>query len=91
MRTLLNINMVAVISCVIELGLVKYGQFAFGGILAIAGIFGALAWLMGHKNLGRGMVLGLIFFSIILLLFGYYFMEGWLSPQDYFKGKKPVK
>ncbi len=88
MKNLLNINLIALISCVIELALVKFGHFAFGGLIAIVGIFGVLAWLMGHKNLGRGLLVGLIFFSIILLAFGYLFMDGWSSPQDYFNRKK---
>ena len=88
MKNLLNIIIIAFISCVVELGLVKYGHFAFLSLMIITGIFGALAWLMGHKNLGRGLLAGLIFFSIVLLLFGYWFMDGWLSPQDYFNGKK---
>ena len=87
MKTIINISIIAVISCILELALVKYGQFAFGGLIIIFGVFGALAWLMGHKNLGIGLIVGLVLFCIILLLFGYLFMTGWISPQDYFNRK----
>lgn len=87
MKTIININTIAVMSCIIELALVKFGQFAFGGLIIIFGLFGALAWLMGHKNLGIGLIVGLVFFCIVLLIFGYLFMDGWVSPQDYFNRK----
>ena len=87
MKTFINISIIAVISCILELALVKYGQFAFFGLIIIFGVFGALAWLMGHKNLGIGLIVGLVLFCIILLLFGYLFMDGWINPQDYFNRK----
>jgi hypothetical protein len=71
--------------CLIQLALVKYGQFAFGGIMFIFGLFGALIYIMGHKAIGFGMVVGMLIFSFVLLLFGGFFMEGWISPEKWWE------
>lgn len=88
MKDWLNRLSWTLVFCVIELALVKFGEFAFGGIMVIFGIFGALAVLMGHKNFGWGLVIGTILFSVVLLLFGWVFMDGWVSPQEYFNQQK---
>ena len=74
--------------CIIQLALVKYGQFAFGGVMFIFGLFGALIYLMGHKTIGFGMLVGMLLFTFVLLIFGWAFMEGWVSPQDFWNGKR---
>jgi hypothetical protein len=82
---------IAVAVCFIGLSLVKFGEFAFGGIFVIFILVGGLILLMGHKNLGWGIVIGTLLFITILLLFGYLFMEGWPGPQEYLEGKRYQK
>ena len=69
--------------CLIQLALVKYGHFAFGGVMFIFGLFGGLIYVMGHKAIGFGMLVGMLVFSFVLLLFGGFFMEGWISPEKW--------
>ena len=77
--------------CLAELALVKFGQFAFGGIIVIVGLFGGLMVLMGHKKWGWGMLIGTILFTLVLLLFGWTFMEGWPGPGEFMEGKRYEK
>jgi len=76
------------IFCFIEFVMVKYGKFAFGGVIAMFLFFGFMTSIMGHKDLGRSSYLGTIIFAIILLFFGWTFMKGWLSPEEFMKAKK---
>ena len=74
--------------CLVELAVVKYGKFAFGGIMVVVVLFGGLMILMGHKKWGWGMVIGTILFTLVLLLFGWTFMEGWPGPGEFMDGKR---
>ncbi len=91
MKELLSKVGITLAICLIELALVKFGQFAFGGIIVVVGLFGGLMILMGHKNWGWGMVIGTLLFTIVLLLFGWTFMEGWPGPQEFIDGKRYQK
>jgi hypothetical protein len=71
----------------IEIILMKYAEVAMPGIVVLGLIAGGLSTLMGHKRLGYGLLFGTIFFAFFSLLFGYLFMDGWLSPQDYMNKK----
>jgi hypothetical protein len=91
MENSLNKFGIALAACLIELALVKYGHFAFGGLIVIFALIGGLMILMGHKSIGWGMVLGTIVFTFVLLLLGWTFMEGWLTPQEMWDGKSFMK
>jgi membrane protein implicated in regulation of membrane protease activity len=82
---------IALAMCLVELALVKFGQFAFGGLIVIFLLIGGLMVLMGHKSLGWGMVLGTIVFTLVLLLLGWTFMDGWPGPQEFMDGKRYIK
>ena len=77
--------------CLVELALVRFGQFAFGGLIVIFILIGGLMVLMGHKVYGWGLVIGTILFTFVLLLFGWTFMEGWPGPQEFMNGKRYQK
>ena len=91
MKEFLDKSVIIIAICLAELALVKFGQFAFGGITVVVGLFGGLMILMGHKKWGWGMVIGTILFTIVLLLFGWTFMEGWPGPQEFMDGKRYQK
>ena len=78
----------ALLFCLIQIVLVKFGKFAFGGLIFLFGIIGGLLVLMGHKKLGWGMVIGTLLFGGFIAAFGYLFMEGWVSAADYWSGKR---
>lgn len=81
----------ALVVCLVELALVRFGQFAFGGLIVIFILIGGLMVLMGHKVYGWGLVIGTILFTFVLLLFGWTFMEGWPGPQEFMNGKRYQK
>ncbi len=91
MKELLSKIGIILAICLAELALVKYGKFAFGGIMVVVGLFGGLMILMGHKKWGWGMVIGTILFTLVLLLFGWTFMEGWPGPGEFMDGKRYEK
>lgn len=88
MKNWLNKTGIALATCLVELALVRFGDFAFGGIFVIFALVGGMMILMGHKNYGWGILIGTILFILILLLFGWTFMEGWPGPQEYMNGKR---
>jgi hypothetical protein len=77
----------ALIIAAIQCALMKYAEVAMPGIIVIGLLLGGLITVMGHKRLGYGMLFGTILYAGFALLFGYLFMEGWLSPQDYLNKK----
>ncbi len=81
------ISVYTAIFFVIEFVMVKYGKFAFGGVIAMFLFFGFMTSLMGHKHLGRSAYIGTLLFSIVLLFFGYTFMKGWLSPEEFMRSR----
>lgn len=91
MKEALNKYGIALAACLIQLALVKYGQFAFGGLIVIFALIGGLMVLMGHKSFGWGIVIGTIVFTVVLLLLGWTFMDGWPGPQEYMDGKRYQK
>ncbi|MBL7816742.1 MAG: hypothetical protein JNL70_17105 [Saprospiraceae bacterium] len=91
MGNFLNKSGIALVACLIELAMVKYGEFAFGGIFVIFMLVGGMMILMGHKNAGWGILSGTILFILVLLLFGWTFMEGWPGPQEFMNGKRYEK
>lgn len=88
MKNWLNNAGITLAACLVELALVRFGDFAFGGIFVIFALVGGMMILMGHKKYGWGILIGTILFILILLLFGWTFMEGWPGPQEYMNGKR---
>ncbi len=88
MKDWLNKSGIALVVCLAELILVRYGEFAFGGVFVIFILIGGLIALMGHKNYGWGIVSGTVLFIVVLLLLGWTFMPGWPGPQEFLNGKR---
>ena len=91
MKDSINKFGIALAACLIQLALVKFGQFAFGGLIVIFALIGGLILLMGHKSTGWGIIIGTILFTLVLLLLGWTFMEGWPGPQEFMDGKRYLK
>ena len=88
MKNGLNKFAYILIACLLELAMVRFGEFAFAGIFVIFLLIGGMMILMGHKDLGWGIFFGTILFMFVLLLFGWVFMEGWPGPQEFMNGKR---
>ena len=88
MKNSLSKSGIALAVCLLGLALVRFGDFAFIGLFIIFALIGGMMILMGHKNLGWGIVFGTALFMGVLLLFGWVFMPGWPGPQEFWNGKR---
>ena len=72
---------------VIQLVLIKYVKFSLWAVVVLFLLLGFLMKMLEHRNFAWGIFLGTIIFGVFMYAYGWTIMEGWLSPDEYFKSK----
>jgi hypothetical protein len=72
---------------VVQVVLIKFVKFSLWAIIVLFLLLGFLMKILEHRNFAWGIFIGTILFGVFMYAYGYTFMEGWLSPSDYFKAK----
>lgn len=76
----------ALVTALVLIALMKYGEYSLAGLLVITLVFGAVTTFLDRKNLGYGLLIGALLYALVSLLFGWTFMEGWGRPEDILQG-----